>query len=90
MRTPKQQSPCVEPPRPRCASCGQPGAYFVALKIEEMRLERDAGVGSRPYWTADYRSGSKLEVVLCDACQRSSVSIATSVSATMAHAKEKP
>ena len=86
----KASKPPAEPPRPRCASCGQPGTYFVSLEVKEMKLERDAGVGSRPYWSADYRSGSKLEVVLCDVCQRSSVTIATSVSATLAQAKEKP
>ena len=80
----------AEPPRPRCASCGQPGTYVVSLEVKEMKLERDAGVGSRPYWTADYRTGSKIETVLCDACQSSSVSVSTSASATMACAKEKP
>lgn len=85
----KKQAAQTEPPRPRCASCGQPGTYFVSLEIKEMKLERDAGVGSRPYWSTDYRNGSKLETVLCDGCQRSSVSITTSVSATLANAKEK-
>ena len=66
----KKQAAQTEPPRPRCASCGQPGTYFVSLEIKEMKLERDAGVGSRPYWSADYRNGSKLETVLCDGCQR--------------------
>ena len=85
----KTRLPQAEPPRPRCATCGQPGVYFVTLEVKEMRLERDAGVTSRPYWIADYRSGSKMEVVLCESCQRSSISVTTSVSATLANAKEK-
>lgn len=78
-----------EPPRPRCAKCGQPGAYFITLEIKEMKLEREAGMSSRPYWRADFHSGSKLETVLCEGCQDSSISIHTSVSATLANAKEK-
>lgn len=78
-----------EPPRPRCSTCGQPGAYFMVLEVKEMRLERDAGVTARPYWTADYRNGSKLESVLCEECKRSSVSITAAVSATLALAREK-
>ena len=77
-----------EPPRPRCSTCGQPGFYFVTLEVKEMKLERDAGVTTRPYWTSDYRSGSKLESVLCEDCKRASVSISAAVSATLANAKE--
>jgi hypothetical protein len=62
----------------------------VTLEVKEMKLEREAGISSRPYWSADYRSGTKLEVVLCDNCQQSSVSITTAVSATLANVKEKP
>lgn len=83
------RTPQTEPPRPRCSKCGQPGTHFVTLEIKEMKLERDAGISSRPYWRADFHSGSKLETVLCDGCQQNSVSITTSVSATLANAKEK-
>jgi hypothetical protein len=62
----------------------------VTLEVKEMKLERDAGISSRPYWRADYHSGSKLEVILCDGCQKSSVSISTAVAATLANVKEKP
>ena len=79
----------AEPPRPRCATCGNPGSYFVTLEVKEMKLEREAGISSRPYWAADYRSGTKLEVVLCDGCQRNNVSVTAAVSATMEHAKER-
>lgn len=85
-----KRTPQADPPRPRCATCGQPGTHFVTLEIKEMRLDRDAGVAARPYWRADYHGGSKLETVLCDGCQRNNVSIATSVSATLASVKEKP
>ena len=78
-----------DPARPNCATCGKPGAYFVSLEIKEMKLERDAGVSSRPYWTSDYRNGTKLETILCDGCQRSNVSVTTTVSATLTSAKEK-
>jgi hypothetical protein len=83
------KTPAPEPARPRCSACGQPGAYFVSLEIKEMRLERDAGVASRPYWTSDYRSGTKLDTVLCEGCQKNHVSITTAVSATLTNAKEK-
>lgn len=84
-----KKTPQTEPARPRCAKCGQPGTYFVTLEIKEMKLERDAGISSRPYWRADYHSGAKLEVILCDDCQSNSVSITTAVSATLASVKEK-
>ena len=86
---PKSKVAQAEPPRPRCSTCGQPGFYFVVLEIKEMKLERDAGVTTRPYWTADYRSGSKLDSVLCEDCKQSSVSISTAVSATIANAKKE-
>lgn len=79
----------TEPARPRCSKCGQPGTHFVTLEVKEMKLEREAGMASRPYWRADFHSGTKLETVLCDGCQDSSVSITTSVTATIANAKEK-
>ena len=84
------RSPQAEPPRPRCTKCGQPGVYVVTLEMKELKLERDAGMSSRPYWRADYHSGAKLEAVLCEGCQESSVSITTSISATLPNAKEKP
>lgn len=80
----------VEPPRPRCAKCGQPGAYFVTLEVKEMKLERDAGMSSRPYWRSDYHSGTKLEAILCDGCHDSNISISAAVTATLPNAKEKP
>jgi hypothetical protein len=87
--TKKPTTPREDPPRPNCSTCGKPGAYFVSLEIKEMKLERDAGVGSRPYWTSDYRNGTKLETILCADCQRSNVSVTTTVSATLANVKEK-
>ncbi|HSX22423.1 MAG TPA: hypothetical protein VLE97_06560 [Gaiellaceae bacterium] len=85
-----KRAPQAEPPRPRCTKCGQPGVYVVSLEVKELKLERDAGMSARPYWRADYHSGAKLEAVLCEDCQQGSVSITTSVSATLANAKEKP
>lgn len=60
----------------------------MTLEVKEMKLERDAGITTRPYWNSDYRSGSKLESVLCEDCKRSNVTISAAVSATLANARE--
>lgn len=57
------------------------------LEVKEMKLERDAGITTRAYWTSDYRSGSKLESVLCEGCKQSSVTISAAISASLTNVK---
>ena len=78
-----------EPARPLCM-CGSPGAFQVQIEVQELMLERDAGISSRPYWTAKYRTGTKIESIMCQACVRSSVQIQVVATAKVEKAREVP
>jgi hypothetical protein len=80
----------AEPKRPQCMSCGAPGDFEITLEVKELLLERDAGITARPYWKPDYRSGSKLQTVVCASCKSQHVAITLSASATITHAKDVP
>jgi len=63
-----------EPSRPLCM-CGSPGAFQIQIDVQELVLERDAGIASRPYWTAKFRSGTKIETIMCQQCLRANVQL---------------
>ena len=69
-------------------SCGEPGDVEVSLEIKELVLECDAGITSKPYWKADFRSGSRIQTILCVGCKRESIEISLSANARLDHAKE--
>ena len=78
-----------EPPRPLCM-CGAPGAFQVQIDVQELILDRDAGISSRPYWTAKYRTGTRIEAIMCQTCVRSNVQVQVVASAKVEKAKEVP
>ena len=78
-----------EPARPLCM-CGSPGAFQVQIEVQELRLERDAGIASRPYWTAKYRTGTKIESIMCQKCVRSNVQLQIVATAKVEKAHEVP
>ncbi len=77
----------LEPARPLCM-CGSPGAFLVQIDVQELTLDRDAGIGSRPYWSPKYRSGTRIESIMCQACVRSNVQLQVSAVAKVEKAKE--
>ena len=78
-----------EPARPLCM-CGQPGAFQVQIDVQELVLDRDAGISSRPYWTAKYRTGTRIESIMCQGCVRSNVQVQVVASAKVEKGKEVP
>jgi len=78
-----------EPARPLCA-CGQPGAFQVMIDVQELVLNRDAGMSARPYWTASYRTGTKIEAIMCQRCVAANVRLSVSATATVEHGSEVP
>lgn len=63
-----------EPPRPLC-SCGEPGVFQVHIDVQELVLDRDSGISSRPYWTVKYRTGTRIETIMCQNCLRANVQL---------------
>ena len=78
-----------EPARPLCA-CGSPGAFLVEIDIQELVLDRDAGISSRPYWKTGYRTGTKIESIMCQKCVQSNVQLQISATAKVEKAREVP
>jgi hypothetical protein len=79
----------IDPPRPLCM-CGEPGAFQVQIDVQELILDRDAGISSRPYWTAKYRTGTRIEAIMCQKCLRSNVNVQVVASAKIEKGKEVP
>jgi len=78
-----------EPARPTCM-CGSPGSFQVQIDVQELVLDRDAGISARPYWTAKYRTGTRIESIMCQTCVRSNVKISVMASANIEKGKESP
>ncbi len=78
-----------DPARPLCM-CGSPGAFLVTIDVQELVLDRDAGMSSRPYWTAKYRTGTRIESIMCQGCVRSNVQLQVVATAKLEKAKEVP
>lgn len=78
-----------DPARPLCM-CGSPGAFQVQIDVQELVLDRDAGIAARPYWTAKYRTGTKIEAIMCQSCVRSNVQLQVVATAKVEKAKEVP
>ena len=76
-----------EPPRPICA-CGSPGSFQVQIDVQELVLDRDAGIAARPYWSAKYRHGTKIETIMCIKCLRANVQIQISAAAKVENGRE--
>ena len=79
----------IDPPRPLCM-CGEPGAFQVQIDVQELVLDREAGISSRPYWTAKYRTGTRIESIMCQKCVRSNVSVQVVASAKVEKGAEVP
>lgn len=79
----------VDPPRPLCV-CGSPGAFQVQIDVQELVLDREAGISSRPYWTAKYRTGTRIEAIMCQKCVQASVQLQVVASAKIEKAHEVP
>jgi hypothetical protein len=86
MRKAKNQ---LEPARPLCM-CGSPGTFLVQIDVQELVLDRDAGISSRPYWSAKYRTGTRIESIMCQKCVRSNVQLQVSAVAKLEKATEVP
>jgi hypothetical protein len=78
-----------EPPRPICA-CGSPGVFQVQIDIQELVLDRDAGISARPYWSAKYRHGTRIETIMCGKCVKANVQIQFSATAKVEKGREVP
>lgn len=78
-----------EPARPLCM-CGSPGAFQVQIEVQELVLDRDAGISSRPYWIAKYRTGTKIESIMCQKCVRANVQLQIVATAKVEKAHEVP
>lgn len=78
-----------EPPRPICA-CGSPGVFQVQIDIQELVLDRDAGISARAYWSARHRNGTRIETIMCGKCLRANVQIQISATAKVEKAREVP
>jgi hypothetical protein len=70
-------------PRPGCSCCLEPATHEVSLNARPLKLERDAGVRSQPYWTGDYRNTTMVSVLLCGNCFKTRVGIDFSVTASL-------
>lgn len=78
-----------EPPRPLCM-CGSPGAFQVQIDVQELVLDREAGISSRPYWTSKYRTGTRIETIMCQKCLKANVQLQVVASAKLEKATEVP
>lgn len=78
-----------EPARPLCI-CGSPGAFQIQIDVQELVLERDAGIASRPYWAAKYRSGTKIESLMCQKCLQANVQLQVVATAKVEKAHKVP
>lgn len=78
-----------DPPRPLCM-CGGAGSFLVTIDVQELVLDRDAGISSRPYWTAKYRTGTRIEGIMCSDCVKRNVQVQISASAKVEKAREIP
>jgi len=87
MKRAKEEKPA--PARPLC-SCGSPGAFLVQIDVQELVLDRDAGISSRPYWSAKYRTGTRIESIMCKDCVRANVQLQILVTAKVEKAREVP
>ena len=84
MKKSKDQS---DPVRPLCV-CGSPGAFLMQIEVQELVLDRDAGIASRPYWSLRYRSGTRIESIMCQACVRANVRLQVSAVAKFEKGQE--
>jgi len=75
--------------RPLCA-CGGPGVFLVNIDVQELVLDRDAGMSARPYWSPKYRTGTRIEAIMCQICVKTNVQIQVMASAKIEKAKEVP
>lgn len=78
-----------EPARPLCM-CGSPGAFQIQIDVQELVLDREAGIAARPYWTAKYRTGTRIEAIMCQQCVRSNVQLQVVATAKVEKAREVP
>lgn len=78
-----------EPPRPLCM-CGAPGAFQIQIDVQELVLDRDAGISARPYWKPQYRSGTKVESIMCQKCVCANVQLQVVATAKLEKAAEVP
>ena len=60
----------------------------MTLDVQELELDREAGISSRPYWKAKYRTGTRIESIMCQKCVRSNVQIQLTASATIENGDE--
>jgi hypothetical protein len=79
----------IDPPRPLCM-CGEPGAFQVQIDVQELVLDRDAGISARPYWTTKYRTGTRIESIMCQKCVRANVQLQVVAAAKIEKGKEVP
>lgn len=77
-------------PRPPCSTCGAPATHQMKLECLVLRLQRDAGLRSEPYWTPHYSEGTSISALVCGTCLQASVKISVAVTANVDKAKEKP
>jgi hypothetical protein len=76
-----------EPPRPLCSVCGGPATHEVLIATRELKLDRDAGVKSQPFWAADYRYGTDIKVLLCAGCKKTRVGVDFQVAVSVEQAR---
>jgi hypothetical protein len=53
-------------------------------------LVRDAGMSSQPYWSPKYRTGTRVEAIMCQDCVKANVQLQVVASAKIVKAKEVP
>lgn len=78
-----------EPERPPCGKCGAPASAQASLAVQQLELARDAGAHTRPYWQPSYRTATRLEVFLCQACVRADFKFDLAVSGSVVATKAK-
>jgi hypothetical protein len=80
-----------EVPRPGCSACGAPAHHRVEITVQELVLERDAGIRARPYWSPSYRTASTcIMTLMCTVCLRRHVTITVAASAAVEKGKVGP
>ena len=79
-----------ETPRPLCL-CGEPAFFKVEINVQELELtthhDHFRG-GPRQMWSPSFREATKIETVMCQSCQKGSVSLTMTASATIKEGKE--
>jgi hypothetical protein len=83
------KEPRSEPDRPLC-TCGAPGMFQVLIHVQELVLERDAGISARPYWTSAYRTGTRVDSIMCVTCVRANVQVSVTANATIEKGRVAP